>query len=176
LQRRHRTNKRERFTLARILHKGAAAGGRAMTQLAERTALNHLIETCTDAARGFRSAAAHVRDERLKAFFELVADERERFAAELLPQAQRLGGDAPADGTRAAALHRGWIDLKSRLTHDDREILAEAARGDDVTRHIFKNALEGMLPPEVREIVEEQYVAMCAEHEHIENFYPRVGL
>ena len=147
-----------------------------MTQLAERTALNHLIETCTDAARGFRSAAAHVRDERLKAFFERVADERERFAGELLPQAQRLGGDAPADGTRGAVLHRGWLDLRSRLTHDDRAVIAEVQRGDDVTLHIFKDALEGMLPPQARELVEEQYVAMCGEHEDIETFSPPAGI
>ena len=148
-----------------------------MTQLAERTAVNDLIETCTDAARGFRSAAAHVHDERLKAFFERTADERERFAAELLPQAQRLGGDAPADGTRAAALHRGWIDLKSRITrHDDRAILTEVTRGDCITLNVFKGAIEGMLPPDVRELVEEQYVAIAAEHTDIENFYPPVGI
>jgi uncharacterized protein (TIGR02284 family) len=147
-----------------------------MAQLAERTALNHLVETCTDAARGFRGAAAHARDERLKALFERVADERQRFAAELLPQAQRLGGDAPGDGTRAAALHRGWIDLRSRLVHDDRVILEEVARGDFVTLRIFKDAIEGMLPPEVRELVEEQYTAIAAEHAEIESFYPRVGI
>jgi uncharacterized protein (TIGR02284 family) len=143
-----------------------------MAQLSERTAVNHLIETCTDAARGFRSAADHVGDERLKALFERLAAQRERFAAELLPHAQRLGGDAPADGTRAAALHRGWIDIKSRITrHDDRAILAEATRGDGVTLHIFKDAIDGMLPPEVRDLAEVQYAQIQAEHDEIANFY-----
>jgi uncharacterized protein (TIGR02284 family) len=147
-----------------------------MAQLAERTALNRLIETCTDAARGFRIAAAQVRDERLKAFLERVAGERERFAAALLPHAQRLGGDAPADGTRAAALHRGWMDLRSRITHDDRVTIEEVSRGDCRTLHIFKDAAEGMLPPDVRDLVEEQYGRIAAEHTEIEDFYPRVGI
>jgi uncharacterized protein (TIGR02284 family) len=148
-----------------------------MAQLSERTALNHLIETCTDAARGFRSAADHVRDDRLKAFFERLSAERERFAADLLPHAQRLGGDAPSDGTHAATLHRGWIDIKSRITrHDDRAILAEAARGDGVTLRIFKEALEGMLPPEVRDLVERHYFEIKAEHDEIANFYPPAGI
>ena len=44
--------------------------------MAERTAravLNHLIETCTDAARGFRSAADHVTDPALKTVFTDIA-------------------------------------------------------------------------------------------------------
>ena len=148
-----------------------------MAQLTERTALNHLIETCTDAARGFRSAADHVRDDRLKAFFSQMAEHRERFAAALLPHAQRLGGDAPSDGTKAAALHRGWIDIKSVITrHDDRAILAEAERGDGITLHVFKDAVEGMLPPEVRDLVEEQLGEISAAHAQIANFYPRTGV
>ena len=148
-----------------------------MAQLSERTALNHLIETCTDAARGFRSAADHARDDRLKAFFERLAAQRERFAVELLPHAQRLGGDAPADGTRAAVLHRGWIDIKSRITHhDDRSILAEATRGDGVTLRVFKDALDGMLPPEVRDLAERQYADIEAEHDEVASFYQRVGI
>ena len=148
-----------------------------MAQLTEHTALNHLIETCTDAARGFRSAADHVRDDRLKSFFNEVAEQRERFAAALLPHAQRLGGDAPADGTRAAVLHRGWIDLKSRISgHDDRAILWEAERGDGVTLHVFKEAVEGMLPPDVRDLIETQCAEIAAEHTQIANFYPRLGI
>ena len=143
-----------------------------MAQLSEHTALNHLIETCTDAGRGFRSAADHVRDDHLKTFLERLAAQRDRFATELLPHAQRLGGDAPADGSRAAALHRGWIDIKSRIRrHDDRAILAETTRGDRVTLRIFRDAIEGMLPPEVRDLAEAQYSEIKAEHDELANFY-----
>ena len=135
-----------------------------MAERTERAVLNHLIETCTDAARGFRSAADHVKNPVLKAVFTDIVAQRERFAAELLPHAQRLGGAAAADGTTAAAVHRGWIDLIARLRHDDGAIVAEAARGDGVTMHVFRDAVNGMLPPDARELVERQYADVSVAH------------
>ena len=135
-----------------------------MAERTERVVLNHLIETCTDAARGFRSAADHVKDPSLKTEFTNIAEQRERFATDLLPHAQRLGGAAASDGTTAAAVHRGWIDLVAKLRHDDRAIVAEAARGDSVTLHVFKDAVEGMLPHDARDLVERQYADVGAAH------------
>jgi uncharacterized protein (TIGR02284 family) len=133
----------------------------------ERGVMNHLIETCTDAARGFRAAAEHVKDAEMKAVFAEIAAERERFAAALLPHAQRLGGDAAADGTTAGAIHRGWIDLVSVLRHNDRAILTEAARGDLLTMSIFKDAVNGLLPPEARQLVEQQYTDIRMGHARV---------
>jgi len=138
-----------------------------MAERTEREVLNHLIETCTDAARGFRTAADHVTNPTLKGAFMDLAAAREKFAADLLPHAQRLGGAAAADGTTAAAMHRSWIDLKSKLRHDDAGIVTEAARGDGVTLHAYKDAVEGMLPPDVRELVERQLADVSAAHARI---------
>ena len=135
-----------------------------MAERTERVVLNHLMETCRDAARGFRSAAEHVKDPGLKAVFAGFASERERFAAELLPHAQRLGGDAASDGSTAAAVHRGWIDIKSKLRRDDAAIVAEAVRGDALTLHIFKEAVSGMLPPDARELIEQQHARIGTAH------------
>jgi uncharacterized protein (TIGR02284 family) len=141
-----------------------------MPQIREHAALNHLIETCRDAAREFHSAASHVHDQHMKALFERMARERARFAAELLPHAQRLGGDAPADGTRTAALHRGWLELKARMTpYDDRSVLADAEDGDDATLHVFRDTMEGMLPPDARDVIEHQYDTLTGEHVEIMN-------
>ena len=138
-----------------------------MAERTERAVLNHLIETCTDAARGFRSAADHVKAPELKAVFTEIAAQRERYAADLLPHAQRLGGPAAVDGTTAAAVHRGWIDLIAKLRHDDRAIVAEAARGDGVTLHVFKDAVESLLPPDARVLVERQYAEVCTAHARV---------
>jgi uncharacterized protein (TIGR02284 family) len=141
-----------------------------MPQIREHAALNHLIETCRDAAREFHTAADHARDQRMKALFERLADARARFAAELAPHAQRLGGDAPADGTRTAALRRGWLEVKARVTHyDDRAVLADAEDGDDATLHVFRDTMEGMLPPDAREVIEHQYDTATTEHVEIMN-------
>jgi uncharacterized protein (TIGR02284 family) len=127
--------------------------------------MNSLIETCRDGELGFLTAAAHVRSPALKELFEQLSAQRARIAADLIPHAQRLGGDAAADGTSAAALHRHWIDIKSALRrHDDHAILVEVERGDAITLGAFQDALEGMLPPDSREVVERLYTELRQAH------------
>lgn len=139
-----------------------------MAQRTERTVLNHLIETCRDAERGFLATAAHVENPRLKARFEQMASQRARIADDLAPHAQRLGGDPAAEGTTGAALHRGWIDIKSRLRrHDDNAILDEVERGDSFTLRAFQDALEGMLPPDSRAVIERLYAELREAHAEI---------
>ena len=86
-----------------------------MAERTERAVLNHLIETCRDAERGLRLAADEVKSNELKRLFLRLAEQRQAFANELLPHAQRLGGASVSDGTAAAALHRAWIQVKARL-------------------------------------------------------------
>jgi len=136
-----------------------------MAQRTERTVLNHLIETCRDGERGFLSAAAHVESAKLKALFEQMARQRARIADDLVPHAQRLGGNPAAEGTAGAAVHRGWIDIKSRLRrHDDNAIVVEVERGDGITLHAFQDALEGMLPPDSLAVVERLYAELRQAH------------
>ena len=126
----------------------------------EHAVLNHLIESCRDGERGFRLAADRVAEASLKRAFGELADQRAGFARELLPHAQRLGGDAPAEGTRAAALHRRWIDIKDAVLHSDAAIVTEVQRGNAITVNAYVDALGGLLPPESRDIIQRQYEAL----------------
>lgn len=129
-----------------------------MTDRSERAVLNHLIETCKDAERGFRHVAEHATNPAVKSLFLDIASQRERFAAALLPHAQRLGGANAGDGTAAGVLHRTWIDLRSAIFSGDGEaVLHEAERGESFSRGVYENALDGILPPTARELVESQY-------------------
>ena len=129
-----------------------------MTNRGERAVLNHLIETCKDAERGFRHVAEHATNPAVKSLFLDIASQRARFAADLLPHAQRLGGAREAEGTAAGALHRTWIDLRHAISRDDQKaIVEEAERGEHFSLGVYKEALEGMLPPTVRDVVESQY-------------------
>src|SRR5688500_11384188 len=102
-----------------------------MAQPSERAVLNHLIETCRDAERGFRTAAEHVNRAQLRTLFLKLAAQRRQFADALLPHAQRLGGAHVSDGTTTAAVHRAWIHLKASIAVDpNHAVLAEAARGE----------------------------------------------
>ena len=132
-----------------------------MSDRSERAVLNHLIETCKDAERGFRHVAEHAVDPAVKSLFLDIASQRARFAADLLPFAQRLGGADAHDGTTAGALHRTWIDLRSAIFRNDPvAIVHEAERGENFSRGVYKEALDGMLPPTARELVENQYAEL----------------
>ena len=140
-----------------------------MAESGPRTVLNHLIETCRDAEKGFRHAADIVADPSLKSVFTNFADRRAQFASDLLPQAQRLGGAADADGTTGASMHRHWMDLRNALSgHDDSAVLVEVKRGDHVTLLAFKAAVDGALPGTVRDLIEQQYAEVREAHERIE--------
>ena len=118
-----------------------------MTDRSERAVLNHLIETCKDAERGFRHVATHVTDPDVKTLFLDIASQRARFAADLLPHAQRLGGADAANGTTAGVLHRTWIDLRSAIFRgDSAAVLHEAERGEHFSRGVYEHALGSMLP------------------------------
>lgn len=131
-----------------------------MAERTEREALHHLIDICRDGERGFRAAAEAVSDPRLKALFAELAAERARFATDLLPHLQRLGGTIEDGGTNAGALHRGWINIKAHVPHQDHAIVTEAARGEHVALNAYEDALSGMLPPTVTSLIEAQQQAM----------------
>lgn len=139
-----------------------------MSDQSSRALLNHLIETCKDGELGFQHAAELVSDPALKTLFTDFAGRRARAAAELLPQAQRLGGPAATDGTAAASMHRRWMDVRSSLSgHDDRSILREVQRGDALTLAAFKTALDGALPVSVRDLVERQFAEVRDTHDDL---------
>ncbi len=143
-----------------------------MTDPTPRAILNSLIETCKDAERGLLHAAELVKDPALKTFFTDAAHRRAQFAAELLPHAQRLGGADTADGTAAATFHRKWMDVRSALSgHDDRAVVSEAERGDNITLLAFKSAVEGALPVTARDLVERCYAEVRESHVRLAEFH-----
>jgi uncharacterized protein (TIGR02284 family) len=128
-----------------------------MAERSERDTLHHLIDLCRDGERGFRAAADQVGDPTLKALFTDLATERKRFAEALLPHLQRLGAPPDAEGTNVGALHRRWMALKGLVPgRHDHHIVGEAQRGEQVALDAYEDALNGMLPPTVVEIVEAQ--------------------
>ena len=129
-----------------------------MADRSERAVLNHLIETCKDAERGFRHVAEYATDPAVRTLFLDIASQRARFAADLLPHAQRLGGAREAEGTTAGALHRTWIDLRNAISRDHvGAVVHEAERGEHFSLGVYRDALDGILPPTVRDVVETQY-------------------
>jgi uncharacterized protein (TIGR02284 family) len=138
-----------------------------MIDHSEHAVLNHLIETCRDGERGFRLAAEKVNDPELKQLFTELSAQRSMFASELIPHAQRLGGDPAGDGSAIGSLHRGLIALEQALRHDDRLIVNEVERGDRATLRVYFEAIGGMLPPETRDLVQRQLDELEETHSRI---------
>ncbi len=131
--------------------------------------LNHLIETCKDGQDGFKAAAEAVGRSELKTLFYEYSQQRATFAAELQDEVRRLGGDPEKTGSTAAALHRGWIDLKSAVAgRDDRAVVSECERGEDAAVASYRDALaDQSLPADVRSVVERQYAAVREAHDRV---------
>jgi uncharacterized protein (TIGR02284 family) len=145
-----------------------------MSERTERGTLNRLIEICRDGELGFGSAATHVADSDVKALFFEIAAQREHFIRELLPHAHRLGGATETDGTVAGTLHRGWINIRDTLSqHDDSAIIKEAERGERAALAVFQDAIDGLLPPESRELIETQLAAIQHTHRRLDALLTR---
>ncbi len=130
--------------------------------------LNGLIETCKDGQNGFKEAAEGVERSDLKSLFYEFSQQRSQFAGELQSLVQSLGGDPESSGSMAAALHRGWINIKSAVTgQDEAAILNECERGEDSAKDTYKDALKQSLPANIMETVQTQYVAVQAAHDRV---------
>ena len=139
-----------------------------MAEDTERDVLNRLIQTCRDGERGFRYAANHVRSPEVKVLFLEIAGQRDEFAGEILPHAQRLGGAAAPDGSIAGALHRGWMTIKDAIgTHDDAVIIREAERGERIALAAYEDALDGVLHPTTRGVIERQCAHVRQSHNRV---------
>src|SRR5688500_299386 len=130
--------------------------------------LNGLIETCKDGQNGFKEAAEGVERSDLKSLFYEFAQQREQFAGELQSLVQALGGDPENSGSVAAAIHRGWLNIKSAVTgKDEAAILNECARVEATANNTYKNARAEALPATVAEAVQTQDTAVQSAHDRI---------
>jgi len=136
--------------------------------------LNNLIETCRDGQKGFQTAAEGVTDPEFKRLFEQYSQQRAQFVGELQSEVRQLGGDPQETGSVAAALHRGWINIKSAVTgKDQHNILEECERGEDSAIKNYNEALSENLSPQVMAVVQRQYAAIRESHDRIRSLRDR---
>jgi uncharacterized protein (TIGR02284 family) len=58
--------------------------------------------------------------------------------------------------------------IKDTLTrHDEKSLISEAERGEGRAAEAYKDALQGVLPPSVRDLVEQQHVAIARSLERV---------
>ncbi|UYZ64152.1 ferritin-like domain-containing protein [Hymenobacter weizhouensis] len=129
-------------------------------------AYNDLVEINKTAAKGYQEAAEGISSPDLKSKLSQLSQQRAQFASELSQHARQYGINAE-DGTTveglvadaAAAVHRGWINIKSAITgQDDSAILGECETGDAVALQSYETALKSAeLPAEARNVLQKQH-------------------
>ena len=130
--------------------------------------LNDLIEISRDGEAGFRKAAEDAHSSELKTLFASRAAEISAAVLELQTQVTALGGKPEDSGSVSGALHRGWLSLREAVTsRDDKAILEETEKGEDVAKKNYHDALEKELPADVRAIVERQYQGVLQNHDRV---------
>jgi uncharacterized protein (TIGR02284 family) len=132
------------------------------------SALNDLIETCKDGEEGFRTAGDEIQNPDLRTLFHMYSQQRARFGAELNNEVLRHGGDPASSGHVSAALHRGWLNIKTAVTGKDTSaIIDECERGEDVAVANYQDALKKTLPSDLLSIVQQQYSEVKKAHDTV---------
>jgi uncharacterized protein (TIGR02284 family) len=144
---------------------GLGRGGQPKSVI---STLNDLIEISKDGEKGFALAAKDAKDPSLVSLFSEGERSCREAARELQEQVRALGGNPDDSGSVSGAVHRGWVNLKTAATsRDDKAILEEVERGEDVAKATYAAALKTDLPDGVRQLVERQYQGAVANHDRV---------
>lgn len=129
--------------------------------------LNTLITTLIDSIDGYQKAAADTTSTRFAEMFNTRARERQQVVTKLQACVARMGGNPEDDGSTAAAMHRGWINLKEAvLGRDDEAIINEVERGEDYLKNKFETVLRNAdLPADARAEIEQAWTSVRAGHD-----------
>ena len=145
-----------------------------MSDRTERIILARLLATCKDAERGFLAAAEEATTPELKRLLFRLAEQRQEFAADLLPHMQRLGGDGESAGTTIAALHRAWIHLKAHLATDaERAVIQETARGERIASTVYDAALQQLPSSDTHKLIESHELGIRVANRLVSNMLRR---
>ena len=130
--------------------------------------LTHLAEISRDGAKGFCDAADAVKSSNLKTTLQNASQRCAAGARELDIEISKLGGEPGESGTLGGAVHRAWTNLTAAVTGgDDKVILAECERGEDVAKAAYEEALRSDLPLEVKSTIQRQYTGVKENHDLI---------
>lgn len=150
-----------------------------MTDTADISVVNNLIEVTIDSADGYRKAADDADNLAFQKLFYARADERDELIEQMQDFVRKSGGEPADEGSLTAGAHRIFIDLRDRLVGgDDDAVIAEVERGEDHIKHRFEAALrEPSLAPETRALIEAGMEIIVAGHDQISDLkHGRAGV
>jgi uncharacterized protein (TIGR02284 family) len=132
--------------------------------------LNALVETCRRGQEVFRSAAEGIRNSEFRRLFNIFAQQRSQFIAELQAEIHRLGGDAGKVGSTATNLPNNTIPFRvpgASEMRDEASIIAECQREEEAAVNDYQEALKADLPLDVQYVVKRQYMDIKDAYDRI---------
>jgi uncharacterized protein (TIGR02284 family) len=132
--------------------------------------LNGLIETSRNGELGYAEAARLVEDTRLQSVLAGYSKERAGFVRALQAEVKKLGGTPADSGTIGAALHRGWMELKSVATlGSGGAILSACETGEDSAWTHYKHVIDSDISGESRAMVDKQWEKVKEAIAHLQH-------
>lgn len=130
--------------------------------------LNHLLGTLKDGQTGYKEAAEEAENPQYKTMFNEYSQQRATLASEIEAEIRRLGGDPKDSGSAGAAVHRAWLNIRDRITgSDDKSVINEVERGEDVAVDNYQDVMKEDLPADVKSMLDQQYSKVKATHDKI---------
>jgi len=134
------------------------------------TTINHLIDTAKDGENGFLAAARDCTNSDLKHLFSQLSRERAVFSTKLKPFVEKSDIDSEP-GTLAAAVHRGWINLKSTVaSRENLAVLEECERGEEYAQQQYTDALATLELGHATDTVQSQADSIRKSHNRVKSF------
>lgn len=130
--------------------------------------LQQLIELNIDSSRGLQEAADLVKNAALHQILRSGSQTRLIYASEL-QELVAAGGDQPrTSGTKIGSIHRWWLSIKSMVAQsEEREVLAEAERGEDVIKDAYATVLRENLGEPIRDVFVRHLEDIKKSHDRI---------
>lgn len=131
--------------------------------------LNSLIETTMDSAHGYRNAAEGAADPEFKTLFSERAGKREELCRRLQQEVRSFGGEPEDDQSLMGRIHNKFAEMRGDLMgRDDKGVIDEVERGEDVIKAKFEKASQDTdLPEPARQLVATACAEVRADHDTI---------
>lgn len=130
-----------------------------------------LMQTLEDGRKGFAEAADKLTETDrpdIASTFRSLSSQRSSFYAELEQLAANYGDDLDESSSLAAAVHRGWMTLKDAMAGSDpKGVMDVSEQGEDHAVKEYEKALAEDISPDLRNVVERQFVDVRAAHDQV---------
>lgn len=130
--------------------------------------LKDLVRVNMDSGKGLAAAADTVESESLTTLLRSISKQRMENAEELRSVVEMSDEECNDVGSIGGTLHRWWLECRGKLNGgDDKVVLIEAERGEDIIKDRYERFLKETPGTEVEPVIRRQYEGVKKGHDGI---------